>query len=250
MKVFKHIQSTIVSVYFRFREILSPSAIRTGSDIPIIINNFNRISTLMRLIKALEEREYTNIYIIDNNSTYPPLLAYYEETPYTVFRLKENLGYRALWKSKLSDRFCRDYYIYTDSDVVPVEECPENFIDDLWEWLRKHPYARKIGLSLRIDDLPDSYDRKKEVVAWESHFYTRQTKDGLYRAPVDTTFAIYRPRVGLSRSRSVEAYRTPYPYQLYHLPWYQNSADLSEEDQYYVDQCRKETMWSKQSSQG
>lgn len=41
-------------------------------NIPIIINNFNRLTCLQRLIASLEVRGYHNIYIIDNNSTYPP----------------------------------------------------------------------------------------------------------------------------------------------------------------------------------
>lgn len=58
-------------------------------DIPIIINNFNRVTTLSKLITTLEVRGYKNIYIIDNASTYKPLLKYYEDTPYKVFRLKK-----------------------------------------------------------------------------------------------------------------------------------------------------------------
>ena len=70
------------------------------------------------------------------------------------------------------------------------------------------------------------------------------TGTGLYRAPVDTTFALYRPRVGLSRSRAVEAYRTATPYRLKHLPWYTDSQHPSDEERYYTDHCRHATEWS------
>lgn len=246
-KNIKRAISWLVSCYYFFRETVSPSKIQTGKDIPIIINNFNRLTSLQQLLDALTIRGYTNIYILDNASTYPPLLDYYDTCPFPVLRLSENLGFKALWKSPLRKRFCRDYYIYTDSDVVPVKECPNDFIDYFLRELKRHPLARKIGFSLRIDNLPDCYAHKDKVIRLESHYYANFTADKLYRAPIDTTFALYRPRVGLSRSRFVEAYRTPYPYQAEHLPWYNDSSNLSAEEQYYISHCKHVTEWTSQT---
>ena len=225
-KNIKRAISWLVSCYYFFRETVSPSKIQTGKDIPIIINNFNRLTSLQQLLDALTIRGYTNIYILDNASTYPPLLDYYDTCPFPVLRLSENLGFKALWKSPLRKRFCRDYYIYTDSDVVPVKECPNDFIDYFLRELKRHPLARKIGFSLRIDNLPDCYAHKDKVIR---------------------SFALYRPRVGLSRSRFVEAYRTPYPYQAEHLPWYNDSSNLSAEEQYYISHCKHVTEWTSQT---
>ena len=243
-KNIKRAISWLISCYYFFRETVSPSKIQTGKDIPIIINNFNRLTSLQQLLDALTIRGYTNIYILDNASTYPPLLDYYDTCPFPVLRLSENLGFKALWKSPLRKRFCRDYYIYTDSDVVPVKECPNDFIDYFLRELKRHPLARKIGFSLRIDNLPDCYAHKEKVIQLESRYYANFTADKLYRAPIDTTFALYRPRVGLSRSRFVEAYRTAYPYQAEHLPWYNNSSALSPEELYYINHCTHITEWS------
>ena len=69
MKIAKRITSRIVSCYYFLREKLSPSKIKEGKDIPIIINNFNRLSTLLRLTEALTSRGYTNIYILDKPSS-------------------------------------------------------------------------------------------------------------------------------------------------------------------------------------
>lgn len=247
MSLSKKLTGFIGSCYYFLRERISPFHIQEGKEIPIIINNFNRISTLLQLIEALTSRGYSNIYILDNSSTYPPLLEYYESCPFTVLRLPKNLGFKALWKSPYRKRFCGDYYIYTDSDVVPVEDCPDDFIDYFLRELKRHPLARKIGFSLRIDNLPDTYEHKEKVIRKESLFYNRPAQGGLYRAPIDTTFALYRPRVGLSRSRFVEAYRIAYPYQAEHLPWYSDSAHLSEEERYYLDHCTHVTEWSARS---
>lgn len=242
LKMFRY---PLYARFYRIREILSPSRFKSGKEIPVIINNFNRYTMLVKLIEALEKRNYTNIYIIDNNSTYPPLLEYYKECPYKIFHLDKNLGFKALWKSKISKQLCNDYYIYTDSDVVPIEECPDNFIDKMFTLLKKYKYAYKIGLSLRIDNLPDHYKFKQKVIDAEKMDHLTKNEDDLYRRATDTTFALYRPRVKLSRSRYAEAYRTSHPYQAEHLPWYMNSDNLPEEELYYIEHCMKPTTWSK-----
>lgn len=245
LKMFRY---PLFARYYRIRELLSPSKIVSDKDIPIIINNFNRLTTLLKLINALSERGYDNIYIIDNNSTYPPLLDYYEKCPYKVFRLIQNLGFKALWKSGLSKQLCQDYYIYTDSDVVPVKECPADFINTIFTLLKKYKYAYKIGLSLRIDNLPDHYLFKQKVIDAEKKDNLVKNEDGLYRRPTDTTFAIYRPRVKLSRSRYAEAYRTDFPYEIEHLPWYVNTENPTEEEIYYTQHCSKPTTWSSKNN--
>lgn len=214
-------------------------------EIPIIINNFNRLETLRVLIKDLEDRGYYNIFIIDNQSTYPPLLDYYKECNYRVFRLKKNIGFKALWKSGLWYRFFRGYYCYTDSDLSLVPECPENFLEVLYGLLKKYPEVHKTGLSLRIDNLPDHYERKKEVVEWESRFFKIEKEKNVFIAPIDTTFALYRPfsRRG-KRDGSDEILRVGFPYQCEHLPWYMDSQNPTEEEIYYNKSVMKPTHWS------
>lgn len=245
----KVIRYYMSSQYCRLREWLQPSKIADANDIPVIINNFNRLTMLKRLIERLEKAGCRNIHIIDNASTYPPLLEYYKTTPHTVHRLEANLGFKALWKSGLNKTLCRDYFVYTDSDVVPVDECPDNFMQVFLEVLKSKRLARKVGFSLRIDNLPDHYTLKEKVIAHESRFYERPDATGrMYRAPIDTTFAMYRPRIGLSRSFSAEAYRMAFPYQAEHLPWYNDLDNLSEEEQYYIDHTTQVTEWTSKSS--
>lgn len=245
MELFGGTKDYIRSRYFAIRERLCPSKIKNATEIPIIINNFNRKTTLLQLIDSLEKRGYTNIYIIDNASSYPPLLEYYKTSPYEVIHLGGNLGFKALWKSKYTrERFCSDYYIYTDSDVRLDGGCPDDIIERMFSLLSKdYPYAFKIGPSIRIDNIPDCYAPKNEVIAWESKYYESMGADSLYRAPIDTTFALYRPRIGLSRRPSLETYRMASPYQIEHLPWYSDSENLAEEEQYYISQCRNSTSW-------
>lgn len=214
--------------------------------IPIIINNFNRLDCLQKLIKALEERGYTDIHILDNLSTYPPLLAWYETCPYDVIRLDRNIGYRAIWLSGVYERFKRSFYVYTDSDVVPDENCPEDFMKRFMNVLRKYPRCLKVGFGLRIDDLPDHYAQKEAVLANEERFWKEPLGDGLYKAQIDTTFALYRPFCYGPANDHHLMIRTGASYVARHLPWYADSAQLSDEDRYYIQTTRQSTHWTEQ----
>ena len=245
MKSLKKIKESIASWVLHIREVINPSAITDPKSIPIIINNYNRLSTLKSLIASLEKRGYRNIFILDNLSTYPPLLEWYKTCGYEVIYLPENIGFKALCKYKPAKRrFCSDYYIYTDSDVCLSDDCPDDAIVHLLSLIKKYKYARKIGLHLRIDNLPDHYANKTKVIEWEKEQQKAPNADGLEHRPTDTTFAIYRPHAGLSRSRAVEAYRTQRPYSIDHLPWYMDSANISEEEKYYISHCSRVTLWT------
>ena len=217
-------------------------------NIPIFINNYNRLSTLKKLINDLEIRGYYNIKILDNVSTYPPLLEFYEKTPHKVYRLKKNYGAKALWKSGLWYRIINRYFVYTDSDLSLIEDCPDDFMEVFYKKLVVYPKAHKIGFSLKIDDLPDHYRLKNNVIEWERRYFLEELEPNLFVAPIDTTFALYRPfsRRG-KRDGSDLMLRTGAPYQLRHLPWYEDSNNPSEEEKFYLKSIHIGTHWSRQS---
>jgi hypothetical protein len=160
-----------------------------------------------------------------------------------VFKLKRNYGYLALWKSLIFLNFIRSYYVYTDSDVLPIEDCPNDFLSYFLNILQNDISIKKIGFSLKYDDLPDSYNLKSKVIEWESKFYTKPISDFLFDSVIDTTFALYRPFSGGGAKLNNKSYRTGYPYQAYHLPWYENSNNLNEEQIYYYKNSNYKTFW-------
>jgi len=242
---FKFYYYRIIYSFSGLIELIHPPKIKDYKQIPIIINNFNRLDSMKKLIESLEHRGYSNIFIIDNLSTYPPLLDYYKTCRYTVFRLDRNIGMTALWKSGIYKKFKDDFFVYTDSDIVPIEECPDDFLLFFLNTLKKYRLARKVGFSLKIDDLPDHYAMKNEVIQWEKQFAEHKRDEFLYWAPIDTTFALYRPR---SKRRhayfNIEMYRTGFPYMARHLPWYIDSKNPDEENLYYINQKLVKTSWS------
>lgn len=212
-------------------------------NIPIIINNFNRLECLIQITDKYVACGYQNIVIIDNASTYPPLLEYYAHCPYKVHRLKKNMEFPALWVSGLYDQFYKDnYYVYTDPDILPDDQCPPDFIHHFYKLLSKHPELDKAGFSLRIDNLPDHYHLKAAVLEIESPYWQKKKSNAYYSAPIDTTFALYRP--GIKGTVDINSGRSLPPYVALHLPWYSDSNHPTEETIYYRNHALYSKNWT------
>ena len=100
----------------------------------------------------------------------------------------------------------------------------------LVDLLGRYPDFCKAGLGLMIDDIPECYSLHEYVLKWEQQHWESTVEPGVFAANVDTTFAAYRPRSTFAKK---PALRTGAPYVARHLPWYLDSANLSEEERYY-----------------
>lgn len=233
---------TLRNILWRIRSILGMNRhiekafIKTEdeiSNIPVFIISFNRLSYLQSMIASLKKVGISNIHIIDNASTYPPLLDYYKNIPYDVIYMDKNYGSRVFWESDVFDRYRNDFYIVSDSDLELLDECPQNVIYTLFKTLGKYPFVRKVGLSLMIEDVPDT-EIGKEAKKWEGQFFRAPIKGAhAYYASVDTTFAVYLPDDLASGVPFLRAIRCDRPYMARHLPWYRSQEELTEEDEYY-----------------
>jgi|LauGreDrversion4_2_1035121.scaffolds.fasta_scaffold03025_9 hypothetical protein len=212
-------------------------------DIPIIINNFNRLTYLKLQINWLVNAGYKNIYIIDNNSSYEPLLDFYETLPFTIFKLDQNIGHFSLWETVIYMKFKNSYYVYTDPDILPIEQCPNDFLNYFKKVLDEFPLIKKVGFGLKIDDLPTHYHLSEKVIKWEKQFWMNNIKDGLYDALIDTTFALYKP--GAKGGADGPAIRTSDKYIARHLPWYEDSNNLDDETRFYISSTSQVSSWYK-----
>ena len=187
-------------------------------SVPILINCRDRLESLLALIDYLERAGQDRIYLLDNDSAYPPLLHYLDKSPHEVIRLGRNLGRLAPWEGDVFEELgIKDRFVFTDPDIVPGEDCPLDAVEYFAEVLDRYPDRDKVGFGLRIDDLPDGYPFKSEVVTWESQFWRQTLAPRLYEAPIDTTFALYRAPTQHDLGRAL---RTGYPYVAHHRPWY------------------------------
>ena len=215
-----------------------PLALDAGDflDVPIFIQNFNQLSYLRKQIAWLLRAGYRNLIVIDNNSTYPPLLEYYADmTSRSAIRLvrRDKTGGKfALWDEEILARFdVVGPFVYTSSDVVPDACCPFDIVSHLAALLRENPQIAKAGPALRIDDLPEHYRFRTEADVLERRFWNAPVAEGVYLARIDTTFALYRPGAPFASS---PALRTGWPYLARHEPWYADAASPSEEELYYA----------------
>ena len=209
-------------------------------DIPIFINARDRLGVMKKLVDWLLDAGYRNVIILDNDSTYPPLLEYYSEIDknprVNIITLGKNFGYRALWDSKVLEYLhIATPYVYTDPDVLPAENCPKDIVRRLYEILSAHREIRKVGLGLIWEDIT-FYD-KNYWQEQEADFYARgNLGGGLAYANVDTTFALYSNLRSYSLRFSL---RTVGDLRARHLPWYFDYDNLPEDEKYYLDHADK-----------
>lgn len=217
-------------------------------EIPIFVISFNHLTYLQASIAYFEKAGFKNIHIIDNASSYPPLVEYLRASPHRVHYMGVNYKHTVLFDSlKFKEIVDSNYFVLTDPDVLPVDECPFDFLYVFLDVLLSHPAKNKIGFSLKLDDLPDHYELKENVLKWEGRFYEKVKEHGtltVYDAPVDTTFALYRPREEWRTSDFFSAFRMGYPYEARHLPWYRDLTKLTDEELFYRSLDQGSSNWN------
>jgi len=191
------------------------------------IITYNRLHLPVNMAKFLSDHDIDPVFV-DNNSDYPPLLEYYKTTPYEVIRMRENYGYKVVWEQNLLSRLnITGNYIVTDPDLY-LSRVPDDFLAVLEQGLIKYPEYDKCGLSLEINDVPAT---SFSPVEWETQFWQHPLDSRYFKAPVDTTFALYKVPY-----HSFKALRTNRPYTAKHMPWYYfDFRDMPQDEQYYFD---------------
>ena len=200
-------------------------------ETPIFIITRDRLEPLKQLLAWLEGQGLKRIVFVDNDSALPTLTEYLLNTPYQVLEMGRNAGHKVVWDGGVVKVLLPDsFYVVTDPDVIPATKSP-TLLPYLYELHRRYPNYLKVGLGLKIDDLPDHYMLKDEVIRWESQFWKTAMEDKVFEAGVDTTFALYKPYTYTYTLHP--SLRTGEPYVARHLPWYANNGELSNEDVFY-----------------
>lgn len=213
---------------------------------PIFINCRDRVEPLRQQIAWLEKAGYERIYLIDNQSTYEPLLEFYRQTPHYVRRLNSNQGHTAVWTSGIIEEVApNEFYCLTDPDIVPVEECPDDCNEYFESVLNQYPKYIKVGFGLKVDDVPDHWLMKEIIMQWERHMWFDEhlIAPGLYYCPIDTTWALYRPG---TQYCTWDSLRTGMPYVARHLPWYTDTINPTPEEIYYAQNASGSSTWAAQ----
>jgi len=213
-------------------------------DVQVILCSRDRLSCFQALVDWLLNAGYHNIVCLDNDSKYPPLLEYYQtieqDEGVRIYRTGRNLTSKALWTWTEAWKIVRPPFVYTDPDVVPTEDCPDDLIAFLVEVAAYLGNPYKVGTALKIDDIPDYYSQADKARKWEGdHFWSEMCryKDvSIYRAAVDTTFALYTPPF---RPFQISGVRVGAPYMCRHTDWYIDSSNPTEEQLFYESRVQK-----------
>lgn len=99
--------------------------------------SFNRITVTREMCEYLADNGCEPI-LIDNGSSYPPLLEWYKTCPHKVHMMPAGSGHRSLWQSGLINQYPDEHYIVTDHDL-DLSGVPGDFVDVLFkglEWTR------------------------------------------------------------------------------------------------------------------
>lgn len=212
-----------------------------NNKIPIVILNRDRLYPLIQQVNILRSKNYNNIIIIDNQSTYEPLLNWYISSGLDVFYNyvvpNSNAAFRDLVNigHPKFKQIVSDWYVFNDSDIVPMDIVPDNFISDLMYFAVKYNKP-KVGMSIKIDDINLEYPLNKWAHDYELSYWNNPIieEDGieLYPSPIDTTFSIHSP--GTSPEWSSNTLRVGAPYIVKHAPFYYDPNNLPEDEKYYL----------------
>lgn len=191
--------------------------------IPVIINNRNLLTWVRAMVGRIKKYDGVgDIIIVDNASTYEPLLEWYDTSPCDIV-FKENLGHYGAWNSGVAASLDCRYYVVTDPDMG-LEGTPDDTLLYLRSRLESNIKLGKVGLGLEWEDVPESSVYYRHLQTYEKPRWENSpvTSDGVYTGvQVDTTFAMYPFGAGYF----IGGGSTPKPYTAKHFPWFYTVAE-------------------------
>jgi hypothetical protein len=202
------------------------------TPIPVIINNRNLLTWPKAMVERIKQfKGVGEIIIVDNDSSYPPLLEWYATNPCRIEKLDRNVGMAAPWLAGVVARLGVAHYVVTDPDMG-LAETPYDTLLYLEEKMRELNLI-KIGLGLdwqRVESKSPYYQRLR---VYEKDRWDKSTimDDVALDVQIDTTFALYA--IG---SYFIGGASTTFPYVARHLPWEFSieEARNNEEFLYYI----------------
>lgn len=196
----------------------------------VFVNNRDLLLWPRAIIERILAEGHEPI-VVDNGSTYPALLDWYAAKPCEVVLLGRNFGFQAPWGSNAIARCAAgELYAETDPDL-DLSPAPRGFLDRLVLGIERYPEVTKCGLSLALDDLPDTPMGRQARGDQRWCWCTRRDAE-FYEAHTDTTFAVYRH--GVEWRDWYTSVRTAPPFSARHLPWYLDAASLPEDYAWYL----------------
>ena len=214
-------------------------------DIPIVIPAFNNPTYLENMITQLRDRGQRKLIVIDNASTYSPMLKYLQKISRLVeiVRLKSNEGPKYIFANNIIYNSLPNYFCVTDPDLQLSKSLPPEFMIELASLTGRFGVG-KAGFSLDISERAALRtgdfkvgNKHYKIWEWEAQFWKDEVGktragDPIFRASIDTTFAVYNKKI-FSTGNFLSAVRVAGNYLSRHLPWYKRNGLSAKEEAAY-----------------
>lgn len=204
--------------------------------IPVIINNRNLLTWTKSMIEKIKTYDNVGeIIIIDNGSTYEPLIEWYNTKPCEIIYC-DNIGHLAPWNSGVVKSLGCKNYVVSDSDLG-LDYTPKNTLTYLLDKMNKLK-LNKIGLGLNSDLVLEHHPYYNHIQSYEKtrNHNSNIIDDILIDVAIDTTFALYDEDYYFIGGGS-----TMMPYVADHYPWYftKNDVQNNVEFKFYIDNANE-----------
>ncbi len=240
--------------------------------IPIFIITCDRLECLKQSIQSYRDCIKTpfEIVICDQGTTYVPTIKFLAGLEFggtIVYRWKGNSNIGRTKNMLRNDTMIRESiqsyfkshpttnYVVTDPDIL-LDTVAGDILQLYSYLLEKMSNITTVGPMLRIDDIPDYYPYKEQLLSGKkglhNHFHSLKTYITQYEgkdtrfvyAPIHTTFGMHRQNTQWLFMSS-RAIRTFAPYSAKHLDWYVNPSKLTRDQEYYMKHAAANAHWSK-----
>jgi hypothetical protein len=218
--------------------------------IPVYIPTFNNPTYTSNFISQLERFNLNKITVVDNASTFPPMVKLLNEisNKYELIRLNKNRGPHLLIRDLNYYEKLPNYFILSDPDIEISRNIPEDFINTLIEVSEEFKIG-KVGLALAIpkeEELIEKFiymdGEKRSLIEWEEQFWENEVGktsqgDSIFLTTLDTTFALYNKKYFNLEDR-YKSLRIGGRYTSKHLGSYAKTIVPQEEIEYYLSNTR------------
>lgn len=224
------------------------------TTIPIFITIFNKLTVLKKSVQSYYDNIKTPFEIIihDNGTTYQPTLDWVKSKGFKYYKSENDMLAIAKTVEDWYKTNDAPYYVITDPDIS-LKGVNGDILEFLAHVLDSHSESVKVGLSLRLDCIPDHYQHKQKVLDWEPKCYKDSLKIewkhkeyDIYKANIATTFSLYRKQYKFVQCDSgYKSIRTGIPYVAHHLDWYLDLTKLKPDQIHYQKTAeRNRAHWS------
>lgn len=218
-------------------------AIHRGKRVPVVIPSFENPSDIRAMVRQMDQLDGVIPWIVDNGSVSDDMRSCLKEVSRDahVFRLGKNLGpHHSVFDGRVWDAL-PEVFCVTDADLAFHPAMPRDAVAQLRAAMARFGEA-KAGLALDISYRAGLRDETfmiagedRTIRDWEQRFWATplgETPGGdpIFRANLDTTFAVYDKRRFDRDTGFFKALRIAGRFTARHLPWREGEGRMGPDE--------------------